>query len=106
MTDKQKAEIMHKLDHSKRGDLILNPTACADWIPTQDDDAAATPAEAWTTAFNEIIIGTEYGTAKTMTKKVLAEYFEGLKEYQLHFWRFHADKIKATIDGDLLNEYD
>jgi len=106
MTNEKKLAILHSLDRAKNGDLVLNPTACAEWIPTQNDDDAATPAEAWTIAFDEIIIGTEYGSSRAMSKKVLAEYFKGLKAYQLQFWRDNAEKIKATIGGDLVNEYD
>ena len=106
MTNEKKLAILHSLDRAKDGDLILNPESCADWIPCQDDENSCTPSEAWAVAFDAFIIGTEYGHSYAMNKATLAEYYKGLKDYQLKFWRDHAEKIKATIDGDILNEYE
>ena len=100
MTGRQKLAILKGLARTKSGDLILDPAACADWIPTQYTDTA----EGWTAAFDEIVIGDS--STKTMNKKTMAEYFKGLKEYQLAFWQAHAGKIKATVTEEIILDYE
>lgn len=100
MTNKQKLAILKSLARSKDGELILSPAACAKWIPTQYKDTA----EGWTAAFDEIVIGDS--STKTMDKKTMAEYFKGLKEYQLAFWLAHADKIEATITDEIIPDFE
>lgn len=103
-TRAQKRRIMESLTR-KNGELILDPTACAEWLPGQDNDAAGSTAEAWAISFEELVVGLEYGRSRAMPKKTLSAYYAGLKAYQLEFWRAHSKEIKATVSEELLPEY-
>lgn len=101
MTNRRKLEILESLPTDRNGDLILTPEACESWLPCQADDLPK--AEAWAVEFDERFIG-DY-SIKTMPRRVLKEYFEGLKKYQLEFWKAHKDEIKVTLAAEILNEY-
>lgn len=97
------AEIIRQLDKTAKGDAILTPEACADWLPFMNDGPAA---EAWANAFEEQIVGMEAGSSPAMNKRTRAQYFRQLKAFQLAFWREHAGEIRARIDAEILPEYE
>lgn len=107
MNHSERLTILRRLRYTKilGGGLVLTPWDNEKWIPGQDqgETITGTEAEDWTRAFNEHIIGTEYAPG-VLSPALLTEYYRGLQEFQLSFWREFHDQIFAIVSVDYLDE--
>ena len=107
MNHSERLTILRRLRYTKifGGGLVLTPWDNEKWIPGQDqgETITGTAAEDWTRAFNEHIVGTDY-TPGVLPPALLKEYYEGLQEFQLNFWKAFHDQIFAIVSVDYLDE--